>query len=184
MSPMLKASPRRSVHARRRHDRGQDGRPLRRRSGARTAAGLRRSPPRSACRDAPWRSCPTKRRRRARARAPSRPACSSRSKSAPPTRLSLDDESFDFAIIDDTGGLLATLSANDQVAVDPRSPPHPAAGWTRDGHRRRAARRSRARSSRARRADRPSIRRRSSPPTPSGRCARSPSVTAWCLSKP
>ena len=37
--------------------------------------------------------------------------------SAQPTRLSLDDESFDLAIIDDAGGLLATLSANDQVAV-------------------------------------------------------------------
>ena len=36
---------------------------------------------------------------------------------APPTRLSLDDESFDFAIIDDTGGLLAALSANERVAV-------------------------------------------------------------------
>lgn len=35
--------------------------------------------------------------------------------SAPPTRLSLDDESFDLAVFDDTGGLLATLNANDQV---------------------------------------------------------------------
>jgi len=37
--------------------------------------------------------------------------------SGPPTRLSIEDESFDLAIIDDTGGLLATLNANDQVAA-------------------------------------------------------------------
>jgi ubiquinone/menaquinone biosynthesis C-methylase UbiE len=37
--------------------------------------------------------------------------------SGPPTRLTMEDESFDLAIIDDTGGLLATLNANDQVAA-------------------------------------------------------------------
>jgi ubiquinone/menaquinone biosynthesis C-methylase UbiE len=36
---------------------------------------------------------------------------------APATRLPLEDGSFDVAIIDDTGGLLASLPANDQVAA-------------------------------------------------------------------
>jgi ubiquinone/menaquinone biosynthesis C-methylase UbiE len=34
---------------------------------------------------------------------------------APPTQLPLDDNSLDVVIIDDTGGLLATLAANDRV---------------------------------------------------------------------
>jgi ubiquinone/menaquinone biosynthesis C-methylase UbiE len=34
---------------------------------------------------------------------------------APPTQLRLEDDAFDVVIIDDTGGLLATLSANDRV---------------------------------------------------------------------
>ena len=36
---------------------------------------------------------------------------------APPTRLPLDDAAFDLAIIDDTNGLLAGLSADDRVAA-------------------------------------------------------------------
>lgn len=36
---------------------------------------------------------------------------------APPTRLPLDDASFDLAIIDDTGGFFAGLRADDRVAA-------------------------------------------------------------------
>lgn len=36
---------------------------------------------------------------------------------APPTALPVQDESFDLAIVDDTGGLLASLSAGDRVAA-------------------------------------------------------------------
>jgi ubiquinone/menaquinone biosynthesis C-methylase UbiE len=36
---------------------------------------------------------------------------------APPTQLRLEDDAFDVVIIDDTGGLLATLSANDRVVA-------------------------------------------------------------------
>ena len=36
---------------------------------------------------------------------------------APPTRLPLDADDFDIAVIDDTGGLLGALSADDQKAV-------------------------------------------------------------------
>ena len=36
---------------------------------------------------------------------------------APATRLPLEDQSFDLAVIDDTGGLMATMSANDRVAM-------------------------------------------------------------------
>ena len=39
---------------------------------------------------------------RARKGAASRRACSSKSKSAPPTRLPLDDDAFDLAVVDDT----------------------------------------------------------------------------------
>ena len=34
---------------------------------------------------------------------------------APPTQLRLEDDAFDVVVIDDTGGLLATLSDNDRV---------------------------------------------------------------------
>jgi ubiquinone/menaquinone biosynthesis C-methylase UbiE len=34
---------------------------------------------------------------------------------APPTQLPLDDAAFDLVVVDDTGGLLATMTANDQV---------------------------------------------------------------------
>ena len=36
---------------------------------------------------------------------------------APPTRLGLDDGAFDLAVIDDTGGLLATMRPEDRVAA-------------------------------------------------------------------
>src|SRR5262245_20927348 len=36
---------------------------------------------------------------------------------APPWNLPLDIDSFDLAIVDDTGGLLATMRANDQAAA-------------------------------------------------------------------
>ena len=36
---------------------------------------------------------------------------------APPTALPIDDGSFDLAIVDDTGGLLSGMSANDQVTA-------------------------------------------------------------------
>jgi ubiquinone/menaquinone biosynthesis C-methylase UbiE len=36
---------------------------------------------------------------------------------APPTRLPLEDAAFDLVIIDDTGGLLATMPADDRVAT-------------------------------------------------------------------
>jgi len=36
---------------------------------------------------------------------------------ASPTELPLEDSSFDLAILDDTGGLLATMPANDRVAA-------------------------------------------------------------------
>jgi ubiquinone/menaquinone biosynthesis C-methylase UbiE len=36
---------------------------------------------------------------------------------APPTRLPLDNEAFDVAVIDDTGGLLSTMRADDRVAT-------------------------------------------------------------------
>jgi ubiquinone/menaquinone biosynthesis C-methylase UbiE len=36
---------------------------------------------------------------------------------APPTRLPLDNDAFDVAVIDDTGGLLSTMRAEDRVAT-------------------------------------------------------------------
>jgi len=36
---------------------------------------------------------------------------------APPTRLPVDDEAFDLAVVDDTGGALSTLSADDRAAT-------------------------------------------------------------------
>jgi ubiquinone/menaquinone biosynthesis C-methylase UbiE len=36
---------------------------------------------------------------------------------APPSKLPLADASFDLAIVDDTGGLLATMTPNDQTAA-------------------------------------------------------------------
>lgn len=36
---------------------------------------------------------------------------------APPTRLPLEDDAFDLAVIDETGGLLATMRAEDRVAA-------------------------------------------------------------------
>jgi ubiquinone/menaquinone biosynthesis C-methylase UbiE len=36
---------------------------------------------------------------------------------APPTRLPLDNDAFDVAVIDDTGGLLSTMAADDRVAT-------------------------------------------------------------------
>jgi SAM-dependent methyltransferase len=36
---------------------------------------------------------------------------------APPTRLPLDNDAFDVAVIDDTGGLLSTMRADDRVAT-------------------------------------------------------------------
>jgi ubiquinone/menaquinone biosynthesis C-methylase UbiE len=36
---------------------------------------------------------------------------------APPTRLPLEDESFDVVVVDDTGGLIATMRPEDRVAA-------------------------------------------------------------------
>jgi ubiquinone/menaquinone biosynthesis C-methylase UbiE len=36
---------------------------------------------------------------------------------APPTRIPLDNDAFDLVVIDDTGGLLATMPAEDRVAA-------------------------------------------------------------------
>jgi ubiquinone/menaquinone biosynthesis C-methylase UbiE len=36
---------------------------------------------------------------------------------APPTRLPLENEAFDVAVLDDTGGLLSTMRAEDRVAT-------------------------------------------------------------------
>lgn len=36
---------------------------------------------------------------------------------APPTRVPLDNDAFDVAVIDDTGGLLSTMPAEDRVAT-------------------------------------------------------------------
>ncbi len=36
---------------------------------------------------------------------------------APPTRLPLEDNTFDLVVVDDTGGLLATLAPDDRVAA-------------------------------------------------------------------
>ena len=36
---------------------------------------------------------------------------------APPTRLPLDDDDFDLAVVDDTGGLLGALSAEDRATA-------------------------------------------------------------------
>jgi ubiquinone/menaquinone biosynthesis C-methylase UbiE len=36
---------------------------------------------------------------------------------APPTRLPLEDDAFDLAVIDETGGMLATMRADDRVAA-------------------------------------------------------------------
>ena len=36
---------------------------------------------------------------------------------APPTRLPLEDHAFDLVVVDDTGGLLATLPAGEQIAA-------------------------------------------------------------------
>ena len=98
--------------ARRRHDRREDGRSSSRRSAARDGGRLARDRRESRPVGPRGRSsCPTKRRRRARAKAPPKRACSSRSNVAPPTRLPLEDDAFDLAVIDDTGGLLATMRA-------------------------------------------------------------------------
>jgi SAM-dependent methyltransferase len=36
---------------------------------------------------------------------------------APPTRLPLEDNAFDLVVVDDTGGLFATMAADDRVAA-------------------------------------------------------------------
>jgi len=38
---------------------------------------------------------------------------------APPTRLPLDADAFDFAVVDDTGGLMESLRPEDRVATVP-----------------------------------------------------------------
>ena len=129
------------------------------------------------------------RRPRARARAPSTAGVLVEVEIAPPTRLPLDDDAFDLAVVDDTAGCSATMRAEDRVVAT-----------VRETAARAAARRPRRWSSAPRRAAasaRILSRAQSGPPftavgrrqparsrpTASSRCARSPSAKGWCSSR-
>ena len=99
---------------------------------------------------------------------------------APPTRLPLEADDFDLAVVDDTAGLLGTMHAEDRVAAIRELRAYSPAGGRVLRHRRRRRAAASALCSRGRRADRRlshrATRSRRSKPTASRRCAHSPSA--------